>query len=156
MKVSLNICSFGFHELNSLGHVVSGLILGFDKKTKWLKSHRKKWLQNKEEIMSFLGFSIHYMKHLKDFSIHARSLYRIFNKQIVFEMTQESIQEYERIKYALTNAQLLLILDWKIHFKMYIDSCSERLGAALHQVPIVNNKPYEGPISSILGQTKPT
>ncbi|MBW0568502.1 hypothetical protein O181_108217 [Austropuccinia psidii MF-1] len=71
-------------------------------------------------------------------------------------MTQERIQDYEKIKYALTNAPLLLIPDWKTPFKMYIDACGEGLGAALHQVQIVNDKPYEGPICFISRQIKPT
>ncbi|MBW0531692.1 hypothetical protein O181_071407 [Austropuccinia psidii MF-1] len=71
-------------------------------------------------------------------------------------MTQERIQEYEKIKYALTNAPLLLIPEWKIPFKLYIDACGEGLGAALHQVQIVNDKPYEGPIFFISRQIKPT
>ncbi|MBW0582664.1 hypothetical protein O181_122379 [Austropuccinia psidii MF-1] len=112
--------------------------------------------QNKKEMMSFLGFSSHYRQHLKDFAIHSKSLYRIFDQQIVFEMTQGRIQAYEKNKYALTNAPLLLIPNWKLHFKLYIDSCGEGLGAALHQVQIVNDKPYEGPICFISRQIKPT
>ncbi|MBW0548828.1 hypothetical protein O181_088543 [Austropuccinia psidii MF-1] len=71
-------------------------------------------------------------------------------------MTQEGIQAYEKIKYALTNAPLLLIPDWKLPFKMYIDACGEGLGAALHQVQIVNEKPYGGPICFISRKIKPT
>ncbi|MBW0579191.1 hypothetical protein O181_118906 [Austropuccinia psidii MF-1] len=39
---------------------------------------------------------------------------------------------------------------------MYIDACGEGLGAALHQVQIVNDKPYEGPICFVSRQIKPT
>ncbi|MBW0568410.1 hypothetical protein O181_108125 [Austropuccinia psidii MF-1] len=46
--------------------------------------------------------------------------------------------------------------DWKLTFKLYIDACGEGLGAALHQVQIVNEKPYEGPICSVSRQIKPT
>ncbi|MBW0555711.1 hypothetical protein O181_095426 [Austropuccinia psidii MF-1] len=112
--------------------------------------------QNKKEMMSFLGFASYYRQNLKDFSIHARSLYRICDQQTVFEMTQERIQAYDKIKYALTNAPLLLMPDWKIPFKLYIDACGEGLRAALHQVQIVNDKPYEGPICFISRQIKPT
>ncbi|MBW0553953.1 hypothetical protein O181_093668, partial [Austropuccinia psidii MF-1] len=106
--------------------------------------------------MSFLGFASYYRQHLKDFAIHSRSFYRIFNQQTVFEMTQERIQAYEKIRYALTNAPLLLMPDWKLPFKLYIDACGEGLGAALHQAQIVNDKPYEGPICFISRQIKPT
>ncbi|MBW0552842.1 hypothetical protein O181_092557 [Austropuccinia psidii MF-1] len=46
--------------------------------------------------------------------------------------------------------------DWKLPFKLYIDSCGEGLGAALNKVQIVNEKPYEGPICFISRQIKPT
>ncbi|MBW0566325.1 hypothetical protein O181_106040 [Austropuccinia psidii MF-1] len=105
--------------------------------------------QNKKEMMSFLGFASYYRQHLKDFAIHAKSLYSICDQQHFFEMTKERIQEYETIKHALTHAPLLLMPDWKLLFKLYIDGCGEGLGAALHQVQIVNDKPYESPICSI-------
>ncbi|MBW0520279.1 hypothetical protein O181_059994 [Austropuccinia psidii MF-1] len=46
--------------------------------------------------------------------------------------------------------------DWKLPFKMYIDACGKGLGAALHQVQIVNDKPYEGQICFISRQIKAT
>ncbi|MBW0519542.1 hypothetical protein O181_059257 [Austropuccinia psidii MF-1] len=145
MKISLKKCNFGFHELEALGNVVSGLSICGDK-NKVAAVLLKPMPQNKKEMMSFLGFSSYYRQHLKDFAIHARSLYRICDQQTVFEMTQESIQAYEKIRYALTNAPLLLMPDWKIAFKLYIDACGEDLGAALHKAQIVNEEPYEGPI----------
>ncbi|MBW0569718.1 hypothetical protein O181_109433 [Austropuccinia psidii MF-1] len=106
--------------------------------------------------MYFLGFASYYRQHLKDFAIHARSLYRSCDQQTVFEMTQEGIQAYDKINYALTNAPLLLMPDWKLPFKLYIDACGEGLGASLHQVQIANEKPYEGPICFISRQINPT
>ncbi|MBW0521845.1 hypothetical protein O181_061560 [Austropuccinia psidii MF-1] len=58
--------------------------------------------------------------------------------------------------YAFTSAQLLLIPDWKLPLKLYLDACGEGLGSAIHQVQIVNDKPYGGPIFFILRQIKPT
>ncbi|MBW0546110.1 hypothetical protein O181_085825 [Austropuccinia psidii MF-1] len=112
--------------------------------------------QNKEEVISFLGVSSYYRQNLKDFEIHAKSLYKICDQQTVFEMTQGRIQEYEKIKYALTNAPLFLMTDWKLPFKLYIDSCGEGLGAALHKVQIVNENHYEGKICFISRQIKHT
>ncbi|MBW0517824.1 hypothetical protein O181_057539 [Austropuccinia psidii MF-1] len=87
----------------------------------------------KKEMMYFLGFTSYYSKLLKDFAIHARLLYRISDQKTVFEMTQERIQAYKKIRYALTNEPLLLIPNWKLPFKLYIDACGEGLGEALHQ-----------------------
>ncbi|MBW0474609.1 hypothetical protein O181_014324 [Austropuccinia psidii MF-1] len=112
--------------------------------------------QNKKGMISLLRFSSYYRQHLKDFEIHARSLYSICDQQTVFQMTQESIQEYENIKYALTNEPLLLIPDWKLTFKMYSDACGEGLGAALHQAQVVNDKPYGDPVCFISRKIKTT
>ncbi|MBW0500608.1 hypothetical protein O181_040323 [Austropuccinia psidii MF-1] len=111
--------------------------------------------QNKKEMIFFLGFTNYYRQHLKDFAIDARSLYRIYDQQNVFEMTQDRIKAYEKIRYALTNAPLLLMPDWKPPFKLYIDACGEGLGVALHQAQIVYEKPYEGPICFISRLIKP-
>ncbi|MBW0516592.1 hypothetical protein O181_056307 [Austropuccinia psidii MF-1] len=46
--------------------------------------------------------------------------------------------------------------DWNIPFKLYIDVCGDGLGAALHQVQIINDKPKEGPVCYISRQIKPT
>ncbi|MBW0521354.1 hypothetical protein O181_061069 [Austropuccinia psidii MF-1] len=46
--------------------------------------------------------------------------------------------------------------DWKLPFKLYIDACGEGVGAALHQVQIVHDKPYEGQICFISRKIKPT
>ncbi|MBW0531308.1 hypothetical protein O181_071023 [Austropuccinia psidii MF-1] len=155
MKISLKKCNFGFHELKALAHVVSGLSPGVDK-NKVASALLKQIPQNKKEMMSFLGFSSYYRQNLKALAIHSKSLYRICDHQTVFEMTQERIKAYEKIKYALTNAPLLLMPYWKLPFKLYIDTCGEGLGADLHQVQIINDKPYEGPICFISRQIKPT
>ncbi|MBW0510613.1 hypothetical protein O181_050328 [Austropuccinia psidii MF-1] len=59
------------------------------------------------------------------------------------------------MEITLTNSPSLLIPDWKLPLKLYIDSCAEGLGAALHQTQIVNDKPVEGPICIISRQIKP-
>ncbi|MBW0564432.1 hypothetical protein O181_104147 [Austropuccinia psidii MF-1] len=46
--------------------------------------------------------------------------------------------------------------DLKLPFNIYIDACGEGLGAALHQVQIVNDKPYECAICFISRQINPT
>ncbi|MBW0553343.1 hypothetical protein O181_093058 [Austropuccinia psidii MF-1] len=155
MKISLKKCNFGFEELKALGHVVSGLILGIDK-NKVEAVLLKPIPQNKKEMMSFLGFASYYRKQFKDFAIIAKSLYRMSDQQTVFEMTQERIKAYQKIKKGLTEAPLLLMPDWNISFKLYIDECGDGLGEALHQVQIIDDKPTEEPVYNISRQIKPT
>ncbi|MBW0554101.1 hypothetical protein O181_093816 [Austropuccinia psidii MF-1] len=71
-------------------------------------------------------------------------------------MKQERIEAYEKIRKALTEAPLLLMPDWNISYKMYIDACGDVLGAALHQVQIIDDKPIEGPVCYISREIKPT
>ncbi|MBW0576618.1 hypothetical protein O181_116333 [Austropuccinia psidii MF-1] len=71
-------------------------------------------------------------------------------------MTQERMKAYEKIRKSLTEAPLLLICDWDIPFKLYIDACGDGLGTALHQVQIIDEKPTEGPACYISRQIKPT
>ncbi|MBW0538962.1 hypothetical protein O181_078677 [Austropuccinia psidii MF-1] len=46
--------------------------------------------------------------------------------------------------------------DFKLPFKLYIDTSGAGLGAALYQVQIINDKPVEGPICFIFREIKPT
>ncbi|MBW0511813.1 hypothetical protein O181_051528 [Austropuccinia psidii MF-1] len=140
MKISLKKWNFGFEELKALGDIVSGLSLGIEK-NKVAEVLLKPIPRNKKEMMSFLGFASYYRQHLKDFAFLAKSLYRICDQQTVFEMTQEVIEAYEKIRKALTEAPLLLMTDWNILFKLYNDACGDGLGEALHQVQIIDDKP---------------
>ncbi|MBW0573935.1 hypothetical protein O181_113650 [Austropuccinia psidii MF-1] len=82
-----------------------------------------------------------------------RSLYKLFPKEVVFETTKERRDAYERIKYELTNAPVLILPDFELPFKLYIDAaCSQGLGAALHQRQVVDGEPREGVICFISRQ----
>ncbi|MBW0555547.1 hypothetical protein O181_095262 [Austropuccinia psidii MF-1] len=46
--------------------------------------------------------------------------------------------------------------DWNTPFRLYIDACGYGLGAALHQVQMIDDKPTEGSVCYISRQIKPT
>ncbi|MBW0591942.1 hypothetical protein O181_131657 [Austropuccinia psidii MF-1] len=71
-------------------------------------------------------------------------------------MTVDRVKAFESLREALTTAPLLMITDFKFPFRLYIDASGDGLGAALHQVQIINDKPVEGPICFISRQIKPT
>ncbi|MBW0562277.1 hypothetical protein O181_101992 [Austropuccinia psidii MF-1] len=71
-------------------------------------------------------------------------------------MTVDTVKAFDSLRQALSTAPLLLMPDFKMPFKLYIDASGEGLGAALHQVQIINDKPVEGPICFISRQIKPT
>ncbi|MBW0547773.1 hypothetical protein O181_087488 [Austropuccinia psidii MF-1] len=127
MKISLIKCHFAYSELEALGHVLSGL--------------------------RFAGY---YRHHIQDFAKIAKSLYKLCDQQTVYEITEERVKAYEELKVSLANAPFLLMPDWKLPFKLYIDGCGEGVGSALHQTQIINDKPVEGPICFISRQINPT
>ncbi|MBW0553864.1 hypothetical protein O181_093579 [Austropuccinia psidii MF-1] len=62
---------------------------------------------------------------------------------------------YERIKHQLANAPVLILPDFELAFKLYIDaSCCQGLGAALHQRQILDGEPREGVICYISRKLK--
>ncbi|MBW0474008.1 hypothetical protein O181_013723 [Austropuccinia psidii MF-1] len=151
MKISLKKCHFVFKELKALGHVVSGLSLGIDK-NKVAAVLLKPMPQKK--IQSFLGFAGYYRQHIKDFASIERPLYKLCDKHTVFEMTVDRVKAFESLRQALTTPPLLLMPDFKLPFKLYIDASGDGVGSALHQVQILNDKPVEGPICFISRQIK--
>ncbi|MBW0530443.1 hypothetical protein O181_070158 [Austropuccinia psidii MF-1] len=155
MKISLKKFHFAFKELKALGHGVSGLSLVIDK-NKVAEVFLKPMPQIKKAIQSFLGFEAYYRQHIKDFASIARPIYKLCDKDTVFEITVHRVKVFESLRQALTTAPLLLMPDFKLPFKLYIDASGDGLGAALHQVNIINDKPVEGPICFISRQIKPT
>ncbi|MBW0550369.1 hypothetical protein O181_090084 [Austropuccinia psidii MF-1] len=71
-------------------------------------------------------------------------------------MTGDRVKAFESLRQALTTAQILLMPDFKLPFKLYIAASGDGLGASLHQDEIINDKPMEGPICFISRQIKPT
>ncbi|MBW0524658.1 hypothetical protein O181_064373 [Austropuccinia psidii MF-1] len=98
----------------------------------------------------------YYRQHIKDFASIARPLYGWCDKDTVFEMTVDRFKAYESLTQALITDPLLLMPEFKLPFKLYIDASGDGLGAALHQVQIINDKPVEGPICFISRKIKPT
>ncbi|MBW0505647.1 hypothetical protein O181_045362 [Austropuccinia psidii MF-1] len=154
MKICLKKCHFSYSYRKALGHVVSGLSFGIDK-NKVASVLLKQFPQTKKEMHSFLGFCGYYTQQIKDFEIIAKSLYKLCDQQTVYEMPEERVKSYEEFKNSLTNSPFILMPDWKLPFKLYIDACGEGLGAALHWTQIINDKPVEGPICFISTKIKP-
>ncbi|MBW0497331.1 hypothetical protein O181_037046 [Austropuccinia psidii MF-1] len=100
-----------------------------------------------------LGFASYYRNHIKNFAHITSSLYKLCSKHLVFEITKERRDAYERIKHELTNAPVLILTDFELQLKLYIDAaCSQGLGAALHQRQIVDDEQTEGVICYISRQ----
>ncbi|MBW0590643.1 hypothetical protein O181_130358, partial [Austropuccinia psidii MF-1] len=130
-----NFCQ---QELLAIGHKVSGLNLAIDH-NKVAAVLQKPVPKNIKEMQSFIGFASYFRNHIKNFAHRTSSLYKLCSKDVVFEITKERRDAYERIKYELTNAPVLIFSDFELPFKLYIDAaCSQGLRVALHQRQIVD------------------
>ncbi|MBW0480945.1 hypothetical protein O181_020660 [Austropuccinia psidii MF-1] len=110
---------------------------------------------NIKDIQYFLGFSSYYRNNINNSSHITSSLYKSCSKDLVFEITKKRRDAYERIKHELTNAPVLIFLDFKLQLKLYIDAAfSQGLGAALHQRQLVEGEPREGVIFYISRKLK--
>ncbi|MBW0496745.1 hypothetical protein O181_036460 [Austropuccinia psidii MF-1] len=70
-------------------------------------------------------------------------------------MTKESRSSYERLRHELTNAPVLILPEFELPLKLYIDAALiQRLGAALHQRQILDCEPREGVIFYISRKLK--
>ncbi|MBW0508671.1 hypothetical protein O181_048386 [Austropuccinia psidii MF-1] len=154
LKSSLKKCNFGPQELLELGHKVSGLSLDIDQ-NKVAEVLPRPVPKTIKEMQSFLGFASYYRSHIKNFVHINSSLYKLCSKDVVFEITKERRDTYERIKHGLTNAPVLILPEFELTFKLYIDAaCIQGLGEALHQRQIVDGEQREGVICYISRQLK--
>ncbi|MBW0477614.1 hypothetical protein O181_017329 [Austropuccinia psidii MF-1] len=154
LKISSKQRNFGQQELLALGHKVSGLSLAIYQ-NKVAEVLQKQVPKNIKEMKYFLGFASYYRNHIKNFAHIASSLYKLCSKYVVFEITKERRDASERIKPELTNAPVLILPDFELPFKLYIDkACSQSLGAALQQRQIVDGEPREGVICYISRKLK--
>ncbi|MBW0463057.1 hypothetical protein O181_002772 [Austropuccinia psidii MF-1] len=110
LKISLKKCNFGQQELLSLVHKVSGLSLAIEQ-NKVAEVLIKPVLKSIKEMQSFLGFASYYRNHIRNSAHITSSLYKLYSKDVVFEITKEMRDAHERIKHEITNAPVLILPD---------------------------------------------
>ncbi|MBW0529918.1 hypothetical protein O181_069633 [Austropuccinia psidii MF-1] len=71
-------------------------------------------------------------------------------------MTFNRFKAFESLRQTLTTAPLLLMLDFKLPFKLYIDASGDGLECSLNQFHIINDRSVEGPICFISRKINPT
>ena len=145
MTLSFKKCHFAFTSVKVLGHIVSGLLMSVD-------MNKVKAIQaipppvNVGDVLSFLGMCGHYRQYIKDFSTIALPLSKLTRKGEVFEWTEERQNAFVRLKELLMDAPSLALPDFEKPFILYTDASFIGLGAALHQVHVLNNKNVELPV----------
>ncbi|MBW0478027.1 hypothetical protein O181_017742 [Austropuccinia psidii MF-1] len=154
LKISLEKSNFGQQELLALGHKSSDLSLAIYQ-NKVAEVLQKPVPKKIKEMQSFLRFSSYYRNHIKHFSHITSSLYKFFSKDLVFEITKERRDAYERIKHECTNELVLILPEFELPFKLYIVSAFiQGLGAVPHQQQLVDGELRDGLIFYIYRKLK--
>ena len=145
MTLSLKKCHFAFTSVRVLGHIVSGLMMSVDQnKIKAIQAIPPP--KDLGEVQSFLGMCGHYRQYIKDFSTIALPLSKLTRKNEGFEWTEERHNAFETLKKLLMEAPSLALPDFYRPFILYTDASFIGLGAALHQLHMVDQKMVELPV----------
>nr|GFC05546.1 reverse transcriptase domain-containing protein [Tanacetum cinerariifolium]GFC05590.1 reverse transcriptase domain-containing protein [Tanacetum cinerariifolium] len=84
-------------------------------------------------IRSFLGHAGFYRRFIKDFSKIARSISRLLEKDTPFLFSKECVEAFQTIKRKLTEASILIALDWDFPFELMCDASDFAIGVVLGQ-----------------------
>nr|GEV50369.1 reverse transcriptase domain-containing protein [Tanacetum cinerariifolium] len=84
-------------------------------------------------IRSFLGRAGFYRHFIKDFSKIARPMTRPLEKDTPFIFSQECVDAFQTFKRTLTEAPILIALDWDMPFELMCDANDFAIGAVLGQ-----------------------
>ncbi|GKB10155.1 reverse transcriptase domain-containing protein [Tanacetum coccineum] len=84
-------------------------------------------------VRSFLGHAGFYRRFIKDFSKISRPMTHLLKKNTLFIFSDECIQAFQMLKKKLTEAPILIALDWDLPFELMCDASDFAIGAVLGQ-----------------------
>nr|GFB49505.1 reverse transcriptase domain-containing protein [Tanacetum cinerariifolium] len=84
-------------------------------------------------IRSFLGHVDVYRRFIQDFSKIARSMTRLLEKDTSFFFFKECVEAFQTLKRKLTEAPILITLNWNLPFEIMCDASDFAIGAVLGQ-----------------------
>ncbi|GJY08554.1 reverse transcriptase domain-containing protein [Tanacetum coccineum] len=84
-------------------------------------------------VWSFLGHAGFYRRFIKDFSKISRPMTHLLEKNTPFIFSNECIQAFETLKKKLTEAPILIALDWDLPFELMCNASDFSIGAVLRQ-----------------------
>nr|GEU35237.1 DNA-directed DNA polymerase [Tanacetum cinerariifolium] len=84
-------------------------------------------------IRSFLGYAGFYRRFIKDFSKIAQPMTRLLEKNTTFIFSKEYVEAFQTLKRKLTEAPILIALDWDMPFELMCDASDFAIGSVLGQ-----------------------
>ena len=115
-----------------LGHKISYRGIEVDK-TNVKTIEKLPPLTSVKAIQSFLGHVGFYRRFIKDFSKIARLLTKLLEKDTPFIFSEECLKAFNILKEKLTNASIMIALDWNLPFELMCDASDFIVRAILGQ-----------------------
>nr|GEX95430.1 reverse transcriptase domain-containing protein [Tanacetum cinerariifolium] len=84
-------------------------------------------------IRSFLGHADFYRRFIQDFFMIARSMTRLLEKDTPFFFSRECVKAFQTLKRKLTEAPILIALNWDLPFELLYDASDFAIGAVMGQ-----------------------
>nr|GEX42681.1 reverse transcriptase domain-containing protein [Tanacetum cinerariifolium] len=84
-------------------------------------------------IRSFLGHAGFYRRIIQDFLKIARPITRLLKKYTPFLFSKECVEAFQTLERKLTEASILISLDWDMPFELMCDASDFAIGAVLGQ-----------------------
>ncbi|GJW46259.1 reverse transcriptase domain-containing protein [Tanacetum coccineum] len=84
-------------------------------------------------VRSFLGHAGFYRRFIQDFSKISRPMTHLLEKETPFVFSKECVEAFNALKKKLTEAPILVALDWDLPFEIMCDASDFAVGVVLGQ-----------------------
>nr|GEU34686.1 reverse transcriptase domain-containing protein [Tanacetum cinerariifolium] len=88
-------------------------------------------------VRSFLGHAGFYQRFIEEFSKIARPMTHLLKKETLFVFYKDCIDAFETLKKKPTEAPILVVPDWNLHFELMCDASDFTIGTVLGQHQII-------------------
>nr|GEV30666.1 reverse transcriptase domain-containing protein [Tanacetum cinerariifolium] len=84
-------------------------------------------------VRSFLGHAGFYRRFIQEFSKIARPMTYLLEKETPFVFSKECVDAFDILKKKLTEAPILVVLDWNLPFELMCDASDFAIGAIIRR-----------------------
>lgn len=131
-KFEFDRCHFLVKEIKFLGYLVTATGKKPDP-ARTAVIDRYKSLRTWKEVRSFLGFTGHFRKYIRDYSKISKPLQDLVKKDVPFCWTKECDEAVEQLKIKIKSPPILAHFDPELKTRVDTDASQVALGAALLQ-----------------------
>ena len=125
-------CHFMVDEGIVLGHKISSKGIEVDRaKTETIEKLPPP--TTTKGVRGFLGHAGFYRRFIKDFSLIAKPLTNLLNKDVPFVFGDTCLSAFNRLKEVLVSAPIITPPDWSLPFEIMCDASDYAVGAVLGQ-----------------------